>query len=140
MRQRGRKSAASLAVVIPDIREQRPEPPERLTSEERAIWDDIVGKLRPDWFQGTEHLLEISVSMERFLSQQIKLCDPADEKRLGMLIRCQRDTAAVIASYATKMRTDAAIKFRPHRTEARSPWPKPWELGRSDDEPPPSVA
>ena len=39
---------------------------------------------------GTEHLLEIyvhSLSMERFISQQMKLCDPADEKRLVTLVR-----------------------------------------------------
>ena len=39
---------------------------------------------------GTEHLLEIyvhSLSMERFTSQQMKLCDPADEKRLVTLVR-----------------------------------------------------
>lgn len=51
-RQPGRRSAASFVVV--DVSQQRPAAPERLTSEEKAIWDDIVGKLRPDWFQGCD--------------------------------------------------------------------------------------
>ena len=65
----GHGSAASFVVIAPDVSQQRPTPPERLTDDEKTIWDDIVSKLRPDWFQGTEHLLEIYVralSRERF--------------------------------------------------------------------------
>ena len=140
MRQRGRKSAASLAVVVPDVRQQRPPAPATLSADERMIWDDIVGKLRADWFQGCEALLEIYVhalSMQRFLAQQIRRCDPADEKRLATLIRCQRDSAAVVASFATKMRLTPRSSFDRTAPKLASPWPKPWELGPSDDEPPP---
>jgi hypothetical protein len=114
MRQRGRKSVASLAVVVPDVRQQRPPAPATLSAEERVIWHDIVGKLRADWFQGCEVMLEIfvrSIVLERFVTQQIKATDPSDSQRLASLMRCQRDTAAVIASYATKMRLTPRASF-----------------------------
>jgi hypothetical protein len=117
LRQPGRRSAASF-VVIPDISQQRPKPPETLSDEEKLLWHDLTEWLRPDWFVGTEDLLEISLLMERFISQQIKLCDPGDEKRLATLLRCQRDTAAVIATFATNAADAAKHKACAARAEA----------------------
>jgi hypothetical protein len=144
MRRPGRKSAASLAVVVPDISQMRPEPPERLTDDERNVWLGITERLRPDWVRGSEFLLEIlchSVVMERFISEQIKRCDPRDEKRLGILVRMQRDQAAVIARLSTKMRLTPRSSFDRTAPKLTSPYPKPWDLGkRSDDEKPPPAA
>ena len=47
MRKRGRKSAASLVVIVPDVPMQRPEPSAKLSAEEQAIWREIVAKVRP---------------------------------------------------------------------------------------------
>jgi hypothetical protein len=136
LRQPGRRSAASYVAV--DVSQQRPDPPERLSAEEKVLWRDLTERLRPDWFVGTEHLLEIychSLAMERFIAQQIKLCDPADEKRLATLARCQRDTAAVIATYATKMRLTQRSTFDRTAVKHVSALPKPWDLSRPFDEP-----
>ncbi len=97
MRQPGRRSAASFVVV--DVSQQRPAPPERLSDEEKALWTDITEQYRPDWFAGSQHLLEIychSLAMERFIVRQIKLCDPADEKQLATLVRCQLRAAVTV--------------------------------------------
>jgi hypothetical protein len=143
MRQPGRRSSASF-VVVPDIRQRRPAPPERLSDEQKAIWIDITERLRPDWFQGTEHLLEIycrALSLERFISQQIKATDPSDSQRLALLTRTLRDTAAVIATYATKMRLSQRSTYDRTAVKLAPVGPKPWELGKpSDDEPPPPTA
>lgn len=135
MRQRGRRSSASLSVVVPDGREPPPTPPHALTDEERAIWDDIVGSLRPGWFKGAEHPLETyvrAISLERFLSEQIRGTDPSDDRRLALLMRCQRDQAAIVASFGTKLRLTPRSNFDRTAPKLASTLPKPWELPDSD--------
>jgi hypothetical protein len=51
------------------------------------------------------------------------------------LARCQRDTAAVIATYATKMRLTQRSTFDRTAVKHVSALPKPWDLSRPDDEP-----
>jgi hypothetical protein len=52
MRQRGRKSAASLTVIGSSGIEtvQRPEPPAELSEEQAAEWQAMVNRLSADWF------------------------------------------------------------------------------------------
>ena len=51
------------------------------------------------------------------------------------LARCQRDTAAVIATYATKMRLTQRSTFDRTAVKHVSALPKPWDLSRPFDEP-----
>jgi hypothetical protein len=76
MRKPGRKSAAELSVIAPDVRMQRPEPPAKLAEEEQAIWREIVAKVRPGWFWSSENLLEVYV---RCLAHERKLSAWANE-------------------------------------------------------------
>lgn len=83
MRQRGRKSSASLAVVPIDANQQRPEPPARLSAEEKTIWREVTAAVRSDWFWSSEFLLEIyvrAIAFECWLAAQIKVIDPGDPR------------------------------------------------------------
>jgi hypothetical protein len=52
MRKRGRVSAAAIGVAPVGIHAKaRPAPPPGLTPRERRQWREIVGALRPDWFE-----------------------------------------------------------------------------------------
>jgi hypothetical protein len=59
MRQRGRKSAASLTVISASGIEQvrRPDPPAELTDEQGAEWRAVVGCLPADWLPRETHQL-----------------------------------------------------------------------------------
>ena len=60
MKQRGRKSAASLSVVPIDAI-QRPKPPGFMSDAGKKLWRDTVNALRADWFQGAEPVMEVYV-------------------------------------------------------------------------------
>src|SRR5262245_7549101 len=62
MRRPGRKSAASLSIVPPWAL-QPPEPPRRLSREERTIWRELVAPFRADHFHGAAHLVEALVGV-----------------------------------------------------------------------------
>lgn len=49
MKQRGKKSSASLSVVTPQV-QQRPAAPDDLLPDERALWDKITGSRAADFF------------------------------------------------------------------------------------------
>src|SRR5215469_564898 len=66
LRKRGRVSAAALTVVPAgeiDVRLGRPPAPERLSEEERELWQRLTFSRRPGWFSGAESLLESYVTM-----------------------------------------------------------------------------
>jgi phage terminase small subunit len=114
MRQRGRKSGASHVALVVDIAQQRPQPPKALSREGKQVWREIVDRLRPDWFQGSEFLLEIlcrAVVLERWLCQQIKAADPKDEKRLAALVQMQKAEAMVIGNLSGKLRLTPRSSF-----------------------------
>jgi hypothetical protein len=143
MRQRGRKSFASLA-ILPIGEVPRPSAPRRLTAEERRVWRDVVHRFRPDHFVGCEPVLECyceAVGLGRWLTEQIKASDPGDHKRLAVLVRLQKTQAMLIGNLAGKLRISPQSRWDRYSARLRpSPTlPKPWELGRNsrplDDEP-----
>ena len=77
LRKRGRRSATAITVV-PDARMRRPDPPDRLTAAEKAIWREITEKVRGNWFYSSEQLLEVYVST---LAQQPPGFSAADRAR-----------------------------------------------------------
>jgi len=65
LRKRGRVGAAALTVVPAaelDVRVGRPPAPERLSAEERKLWDRLTFSRRPGWFSGAETILESFVT------------------------------------------------------------------------------
>jgi hypothetical protein len=114
MNQRGRKSAAALAVVDEGPGLQPIMPPKDLTPAERGVWLEIVNNKPADWF-GTEHgpmLVELvrHVCRGSVIDQQIRLFDPewlkTDEglRRYDRLVSMGAKVAGVVQTYMRSMR------------------------------------
>jgi hypothetical protein len=141
MRQPGRKSASSFA-VIPGVERARPEPPRKLSRQEKAVWRDVVERFRPDHFVGCEHLLECycrAVAMERWLVEQIKATNPSDSKRLAALLPLQKAEAMLVGNLAGKLRMSPRSRLDRYSAAARplSGLPKPWDIGTDKNGPGP---
>jgi hypothetical protein len=134
LRQPGRKSAASLSVIAPDIAQQRPEPPSRLTAAEKRVWRETVERMRPGWFRGSENVLEMfctSVVLERRLAGWIKELDDPKDFRYRDLIKMHKTEAMLVANLATRLRLTVRSTIDRYAPKLASPYPKPW-----DDKPP----
>jgi hypothetical protein len=102
--------------------------------------------MRPDWFLGAEHLLEIycrSICLERFIAAQIKATDAADEKRLVALTLMHKNEVLAVGRLAAHLRlSPRASRDRAPKLVSPRGLPKPWELGQHspfEDEPPPAA-
>jgi hypothetical protein len=141
MAQRGRKSAAALAIVT-RLTDHRPPPPEGLTKAEAEEWRAIVGRLPSSWFPRECHcLLEAFVkhaSSFRLLSASIDAFDPIwlarDDglARYGQLLAMREREGRAMSSLATRLRITPASRYHP-TTAARAAADaggggvKPWE-------------
>ncbi len=113
MRQRGRRSAASLSVVA-TTEAPRPAPPRSLSREAKAVWRAATARFRPDHFVGAEPVLEAyaeGVVMLRDLVERIKqtkASEPIDYKRLAVLMQLQKAQALLIGNLGGKLRLTPA--------------------------------
>jgi hypothetical protein len=147
MRQRGRKSSASLSVVA-SVEVPRPAPPRRSSREVKALWRATTSRFRADFFSGAEPVLEAycdGVVLLRDLLKRIeetKATEPVDYKRLAVLMQLQKSQGLLIARFASTLRLAPKAKYDRYSAAARpiSTLPKPWELGgtgkRRDDDTP----
>jgi hypothetical protein len=132
LRKPGRKSADSLTaltVVAPDVLLQRPDPPARLSAEEKTIWREIVAKVKPAWFWSSEVLLECYVrclAHERILAAWIKEIDRDDPRYLEIL-RMHRTETMLCANLAGKLRLTPRSSVDRYAPKLASPYPKPWD-------------
>jgi hypothetical protein len=140
MAARGRKSAASLAVVA-SLPEHRPAPPDDLTEEQAEEWRAIASRMPADWFTRETHPMLAQycrhVSKARVLGKQIDAFDPAwltEADGLAMYDRlthmADRESKA-IAMLGTKMRLTHQSRYKAEKahvavTKAGSA-PKPWQ-------------
>src|SRR5215831_8163498 len=87
LRKRGRVSAAALTVVPADeidVRLGRPPAPERLSDEERPLWEKLTFSRRPGWFSGAESLLEsyvVTISRVQGLEPALRKAKPGASER-----------------------------------------------------------
>jgi hypothetical protein len=130
-RKRGRPGAAF--TVVPDARMQRPEPPERLTAAEKAIWREITEKVRGGWFYSSERLLEAYVCT---LAQQQRIQGSLQRVEVGSerymeLLRLQLSVTSLIANLATKLRLTPRSTVDRYTPKVVSSGGKPWR-----DDPP----
>lgn len=113
MAQRGRKSAASLAVVTP-IADHRPAPPEGVSAEQAAEWTAIVRRLPVGYFPRECHGLLAAyvkhLATFRLLSESIDafqgawLADDDGLKRYGDLLALREREGRAMSSLATRLR------------------------------------
>jgi hypothetical protein len=135
MEGRGRKSAASLAVItgggVETIR--RPEPPDDLTDEQAAEWRAVVNRLPADWFpretfpmlaQYCRHV--VSARRVAQLIEAEETSKSFDVDAYDKLLKLQEREGRALSSLATRMRmtqqaTYDKTKKKPSRGKA------PWE-------------
>ena len=112
---------------------QRPEPPAKLSAEEKAIWREIVAKVKPGWFWSSEHLLVLyvrSLAHERMLADWIKQTDKSHPRYLDVL-RMHWTEAMLCGNLAGKLRLTPRSSVDRYAPKLASSRPKPW-----DDDPP----
>jgi phage terminase small subunit len=135
MKQRGRSSAAELAVT-PIHKDLRPDPPADLTDEQQKEWRLIVGRLPAEWFLRESH--GILAAYCRHSSRARRLARELDElEDLDDLIRfdklskaAERETRAMLACarslrITNQSRYDAAKAAR--GAAAAPSGARPWE-------------
>jgi len=117
LRKRGRVSGAALTVVPVaelDVRVGRPPAPKRLSKEERALWEKLTFSRRPGWFSGAEAILEsyvTTVSQVQRLAAALRKAKPGISERYQKLVRVHRQSVALAASLATKLRLVPSSKL-----------------------------
>ena len=149
MRQRGRKSSASLTVVPVSIQDRRPPPPAHLNATEKKLWKAIVADSPSGWFTVAQEPLLAGfcchASAAQFISKLIEKERPTDllsdrdklrsyARLLGMRVR---ETAAMSA-LATRMRLTQQSQIQPRTAgrawDANHPGPRLWDRKPWDDE------
>jgi hypothetical protein len=142
LRPRGRKSAAALSVVSPDVSLQHPEPPKRLNAAEKKIWREITGRLRPGWLYSSEHLFEIFVGLvaqQRQLAALISAAEPGSKRHLDLL-KLAKSTALAAGNLAGKLRLTPRSTVDRYTPKIAVSTVAPWELGQRDDAEPEPAA
>lgn len=138
---RGRKSAASLAVVTP-IPGQRHAPPDELTDEQADIWRAVVATKPATWFTEDTHPLLMGycrhVVAGRSLARMIDAFDMAlaetedGLKRYEKLLQMRERESRAMTALARSMRLtqQAQLKAETAATRAASVGGarKPWEI------------
>ena len=110
LRKRGRVSGAALAVIPADeidVRLGRPPAPEGLSDQERALWERLTFSRRPGWFSGAEAILEsyvVAVTQVQMIEAALRKADPGIDERFQKLMRMHRQSVALTASLATKLK------------------------------------
>ena len=144
MRQRGRPSSASLAIVPTQgvLPGDRPLPPESLSPLERAVWQTVVARMPPAWF--TAETWPVLVAYCRVVIQSDEIGrelarfqggfprSAARWKKYSALTRIQTALQAQIGNFAGKLRLTLQSRYDRQKAaddeqRSSSPYPKPWE-------------
>lgn len=124
MRQRGRKSAASLSVAPVSFEGRRPPPPVDLTAPQARTWREIIRSTPGGWFSAVQEPLLAAycrhVSAADELARMIDKCKPDEDlRRYDTLLRMRERETKAISSLATRMRLTQQSQMHP-RTAARA--------------------
>ena len=138
MRQRGRKSAASLALAPVSLRTQRPAPPKHMTPQQANVWVEVASSVPAGWFQGQDVLLELycrHVQTAHDLAQLVNSfdLDGGDIKQLNRLLMMRERETRALTHLATKMRLTQQSRITARSagtsTEAHTAGRRLWERG-----------
>src|SRR5690606_14299358 len=133
MRQRGRKSAASLEVVSSNVAPiERPPAPDDLTDEQAEVWQKITNRMPADWFPAeTWPLLAMYCRHDvaaRRLAQLIWHPEESPDLEVEILARfkkMQQRESRGMSSLSTRMRLTQQTtydKSRKKPMQVRKPW------------------
>lgn len=140
MNTRGRKSAASLAVVSSNVLPQRVEPPVGLSAAQSELWVQVVNTKPADWFgaDSAPILVEFVRAVETcdLLADVIRTTMAGGDPREIEKILAVRDREAKrAADLATKLRLTQQSRYTPQAAATANKntksGPKPWEIPRS---------
>lgn len=140
MATRGRKSAASLSVVVGSI-DGRPQPPEDLTKDQREVWERTVANESADTFK-TAALQQLLKEYCRHVATAMKLArmveamerlpqmSPDDLGDYDKLLKMRDRETKALADKATKLRLTNQSRYTPqaaataakNANAARKPW------------------
>jgi hypothetical protein len=92
-----------------DVRQSggRPPPPERLSAEEAALWEQIVASRHPGWFSGGEAILEtyfLTVLQVRQIEAALRRTKVGTDGRYQKLARLHRQSVAQSSLLAVRLR------------------------------------
>ncbi len=136
MRQRGRKSAASLAVAPVSLLTQRPGPPKHLTPQQVKVWEEVISSVPAGWFQSEDVLLTQychHVQTAHELGQLVDNFDlrGCDIKQLNRLLMMRERETRALTHLATKMRLTQQSRITARSagtsTECHTAGRRPWE-------------
>ena len=141
--QRGRKSAASLAVVSAEVGAPRATPPAGLTPAQRMVWLETVNS-RPAEHFGPEHIPILEsycrhVVSARLLSEQIEdfdsewLKDDAGLKRYDKLLAMHVRETGRVNEFARAMRLTQQSVYRGEKAVPKV-GARPWEFEQDPEE------
>jgi hypothetical protein len=133
MTQRGRKSAASLAVAVSPLETvSRPDAPYDLTDEQTQEWWAVVNRMPADWFPRETHGMLAQycrhVVSARRVAQLITAAEAAEEFNVGeydQLLKMQEREGRALSSLATRMRLSQQTtydKSKKKPVESRKLW------------------
>jgi hypothetical protein len=143
MKQRGRKSLASLAVADASVHlVERPAPPEILTAQQRAYWVEISNALPAEWFRDDNKQLlaeycKTLVSLD-FLTHQINYQESMHPEAVDAdayfdLLKRRESLARLSLTQATKMRLTQQSRYRGETASTMTSKPiakgSPWRFG-----------
>ena len=142
MKQRGRKSVASLAVADSETHlTHRPSPPADLTQIQRHYWLEITNSLPAEWFRDDNKavLAEYcrTLSTLAFLNAQIDAEEEKEPVAINLplyleLLKRRESLVRVQLSQATKMRLTQQSRYGERSASRAADRPtatnKPWQL------------
>jgi hypothetical protein len=142
MRQRGRKSAAELAVVVQGEFGRRPEPPDYLTEAQAGIWRETTASepidffataalrgLLADYCRHRQSVNDVSAIIESFKPEWLKNADGV--KRYEALVRIREKETHAAMSMARSLRLTNQSRYLPRgaaRAGLNASGPKPWDI------------
>jgi hypothetical protein len=133
--QRGRRSAAALAIAAPTVEiVQRPDAPYDLTDEQVDEWRAIVNRLPADWFPRETHgvLAQLCrhIVNARRVAQLITAELENEKLDVGVyeqLLRMQAKESALIVSLSTKLRITQQATVRAEKARKPTMVDTPWQ-------------
>jgi hypothetical protein len=142
MTQRGRKSAAELAIIGLGGLEtrRRLDAPADLSTEQAKVWRGVVNSLPADWFSpGSAPVLAALcrhvVAGRRvagWIARLEEAQDGLDEERWFKLLARQEAESKMVAALATRLRLTPQSRYTPHGAAVAGrkdhDGPRPWEM------------
>jgi hypothetical protein len=137
MRQRGRKSAASLSVVSTSGIEvvKRPEPPEELTDEQSHEWRAIVNRMPAEWFPRETHGIlaqycrhVVAARMVAQLVERVQACETLDLDEYDKVLKLHEREGRALSSLATRMRLTQQASYTDKTPKGKGGIKRPWDV------------